>query len=67
MHFKVVDGQGQVFIERAIQQEKNRARQYYYTGRRLSEGLKAGTYKGIVVLKTVDGQEQTIERTILIE
>lgn len=67
VHLKVTNEQGQVFIERIISHEKDRARQYYYTGRRLSEGLPAGEYRGTAALKTIDGQEQTIKRTIRVE
>lgn len=38
---------GTVFVERTITQPKTRARQFYYTGRKISNGpLKSGTYRG---------------------
>lgn len=48
----VKDPDGKIFITRTIVQEKNRARQHYYTGRKLKNApLKTGTYTATATIK----------------
>ncbi|MCB1720295.1 MAG: peptidoglycan DD-metalloendopeptidase family protein [Alphaproteobacteria bacterium] len=50
---KVLDPDGKTFIHREITQDTNRARQHYYTGRKLKDhSLKPGTYTATATLKT---------------
>ncbi|MCB9982930.1 MAG: M23 family metallopeptidase [Rhodospirillales bacterium] len=65
---KVMGPNGQVFIEREIIQDKSRARQHYYTGRKLrGRTLEPGTYTGIVTVKTKGHNAYTQEFKTLIE
>lgn len=49
---KVTDPTGTVFVERRQVQEKTRARQYYFTGRKIGNvQLVKGSYKGKAVIK----------------
>ncbi len=49
---EVFDPDGEVFVSREQKAQKNRARQYYYTGRKVGKvQLKEGIYKGVVTLK----------------
>ena len=56
---KVMDPNNKVFAERQITQDKTRARQFYYTGRRLNDGpLQEGAYSATVTVeRAVEGQE----------
>lgn len=54
----IKDPQGNIFKEQQITQDKRRARQYYYTGRKLlGRTLPEGTYTGVVTLER-DGLEK---------
>ncbi|MFP4313839.1 MAG: M23 family metallopeptidase [Alphaproteobacteria bacterium] len=51
INLKITDSQGRIFVSQDITQPKDRARQYYFTGRRLNgKTLPAGEYKGIATL-----------------
>lgn len=52
---------GSVFIERDIVQDKTRARQYYYTGRKTARGLNAGQYTGRIILRRDDIQKSMVK------
>lgn len=45
---EIRDPAGVIFAEREIVQEKNRARQFYFVGRKAGQGLAKGTYTGQV-------------------
>ena len=56
VELKIIGPDGKVFVERREVLEKNRARQYYFTGRKIGRvQLKAGTYTGKVRIERVDG------------
>lgn len=49
---KVLNEKGQAILNREITQDKTRARQFYYTGRKTEQTpLAAGTYYGAITLK----------------
>ena len=49
---KVTDPDGAIFVERRETVEKTRARQYYFTGRKIGKvHLKSGIYKGYVKIE----------------
>lgn len=64
IHFKILDPNGNLMIERTYTQKENAPRQYYYTGRKITGGiLKIGNYVGTVTIKR--GQNsQTITRIL---
>lgn len=67
IRIEIKDPDGKIFITRDIVQEKTRARQYYYTGRKLeSRQLKPGTYTGTATLKRAGKTDITRQETILI-
>ena len=52
---EISDPQGRIFARREITQEKDRARQFYYVGRKTrGEGLTKGTYTGNVQVRRAD-------------
>lgn len=56
---------GTIFKDQAISQEKDRARQYYYTGRKnRGTPLTAGTYKGSVSITRTGLPEEIREYTV---
>lgn len=58
----IKDPQGQVFKEQTITQDKRRARQYYYTGRKLlGRVLPEGIYTGAVTLERKGLEKQMRE------
>ena len=63
---KIIDPDGEVFVERTVTADKNRARQHYYTGKKITDTpLKPGTYRGEI---TLSGKENTnTTKTILID
>ena len=66
------DPDGKIFAKRTIVQPKSRARQFYYTGRKLSSSsLKPGSYTGTTTLTRAmaDGQDKSwsISRTLSVE
>ncbi|PCJ99060.1 MAG: peptidase M23 [Zetaproteobacteria bacterium] len=53
---KVIDPDGNIFVQRNEVLAKNRARQYYYTGRKIGRvQLQSGTYAGHVRIERVNG------------
>ena len=68
---RVTDPDGAVFVEREEVLEKNRARQYYYTGRKIGRvQLKPGTYTGHVkIVRAVqDGGERVVrEKSFMVD
>ena len=65
---RITDPEGKTFINREITQDKNRARQHYYTGRKLRDRtLKSGTYSASVTLKAKGYEPHTQEFTIDIQ
>lgn len=60
---KITDPNGRTFVERPVIQEENRARQYYYTGRKRSDKLIPGEYTGTATIKRGEN-EQTLSKTI---
>ncbi len=69
---EIRDPQGRLYAERTITQDRDRARQFYYIGRRISadKPLVPGPYTGYVRLRqTLPGgatSESTAERTITV-
>ena len=64
----VRDPNGNIFVERQIIAEKNRARQHYYTGRKLANiELKPGTYTATTTIKKKGHEPISVETTIEIE
>lgn len=55
---------GKVFASEDITQEKNRARQFYFIGRRARGGLAPGVYRGSAVLVRALPDGTRIERSI---
>lgn len=52
INLRISDEKGRVFVTQDITQPKDRARQYYFTGRRLNgKTLPAGIYKGVATLE----------------
>lgn len=66
IELEIRDPQGRVFARREIIQDKTRARQFYYVGKR-TEGttLVAGTYAGTVRLTRVPAAGETITRELV--
>lgn len=62
MRLTVTDPNGRTFVDRTITQDKTRARQYYYTGRKRENGLTPGTYVGMVTIKRGDIQKSRTEQ-----
>lgn len=63
IHLEILDPHGGVFAQQDIVQEKTRARQFYYTGRK-TQGLASGTYTGTVRLLRILSGGETITREI---
>jgi hypothetical protein len=59
---------GEVIAQRSVAQEKSRARQYYYTGRKFAPDqiLKPGTYTGRITLRRKGLEDVTRTQTILV-
>ena len=59
---------GTIFADRANTMDKNRARQYVYTGRTTkNEPLQTGTYRAQVTYKPIGGQpDQTLQRSLIV-
>ncbi len=52
VHMEIRSASGDLFVERTTIQEKSRARQYYFTGRRLKNAsIRSGAYIGTARLK----------------
>ncbi len=52
IHIIIKNPDGKIFAQRKIIQEKNRAQQYYYTGRKLKDQvLKRGNYSARITIK----------------
>lgn len=67
----IIDQDGKEWVKRTVQQDKDRIRQYYAAGRKISAGLPKGTYTGHMALTRVldDGNTQTYRhaQTITVE
>lgn len=64
----VKDPNGKIFVERTIIQDKNRARQHYYTGRKLKDrALIPGTYTGKTTIKASGHAPQSLQYTINVQ
>lgn len=68
----VYDPSGRVFAERKMIQDKTRARQFYFIGRKVHDkGLEIGTYTGQIKLIRMTEGDETIERkktkTLIVE
>ncbi len=64
---EIRDPAGEIFASRESMQDKTRARQFYYIGRRTpKEGLSSGTYTGKLSWKRGE-EERTIEKRITIQ
>ena len=67
VYLKVTDPDGVLFVDREEVLEKNRARQYYYTGRKIGRvKLKPGVYLGHarVVRPAADGEEAVMREKL---
>lgn len=63
---EIFDPDGRLFIQRTMVQDKSRARQYYYTGRKNTRhGFKKGIYKGQISLKS--DTHDIVRKTLHIE
>lgn len=66
---EIRDPLGKVFSKRIIEQDKTRARQFYFVGRRLRDSLlEAGTYTGQIIIqrKILNGQEITWQKETIV-
>lgn len=58
---EVLDPLGNMFVRRDIDQEKDRARQFYFVGKRAPEkGLIAGVYQGFIKIIRIDGNQDPV-------
>ncbi|WP_041802292.1 M23 family metallopeptidase [Micavibrio aeruginosavorus] len=66
IHMTITDPLGRPFASRAITQDKTRARQFYYVGRKVRGTLMPGPYTGTLTLeRTGDGvTTETISRAL---
>ena len=65
IHIEIRDPVGRIWIEKNIVQEKNRARQFYYIGKKTSPGtLVIGHYTGRMTIKRTDNQGSVIKEEI---
>ncbi len=64
IHLEILDPQGAVFAEQAIVQEKTRARQFYYTGKK-AKGLATGNYTGTVKIMRKSSDGKTVTRELV--
>lgn len=65
IHLVVTNEKGETALERTTIQDENRARQFYYTGRKIKDGvLPAGHYTGIATLKR-EGQAPLTRQTTI--
>ncbi|MBI1300551.1 MAG: peptidoglycan DD-metalloendopeptidase family protein [Alphaproteobacteria bacterium] len=71
IHLVIKDPDDKIFVERRESMEKNRARQYYFTGRKIGQvQLKAGTYIGTATIKRgarVDSDEIIREKVFSVK
>jgi|TARA_R110002126_G_scaffold3263_1_gene18534 hypothetical protein len=65
---KINDDKGREVVSRTISQDKDKIRQHYAAGRKISKGLPAGIYTGSVALTRVmdDGNTQTYRHSAVI-
>ncbi len=64
----IVDPDGQAFTRQQKIVKKNRARQFYYTGRKIGRvQLKSGVYKGVVRLTRTGGEGISREKTFTVK
>jgi hypothetical protein len=61
---KITAPDGEVISGREITQEKSRARQFYYIGKKISSPLPAGRYYGEITLKRTSENGKTLERRL---
>lgn len=61
----ILSPDGQVFATQSITQETNRARQYYFVGRKVTSSLPPGSYKGVArIERDIPGSTtETLNRT----
>jgi hypothetical protein len=64
---EIIAPDGSELAKRSIVQEKNRARQYYYSGRNAAQGLMPGTYTATAKLRRGGNITRTLQRTIEIK
>ncbi len=63
IHIEIRDPAGRTFAQRDITQEKDRARQFYFIGRKVHDkGLEKGTYTGHVQITRSHPNSAAIER-----
>lgn len=68
----ILSPDGSVFATQSITQENDRARQYYFVGRRVGDTLATGTYKGVArIERPIEGSatetlSRVSEKTILV-
>lgn len=72
INIEILDPLGRIFAEREIIHDKNRARQFYFVGRRVHEkGLEKGTYTANVHItrktSTSEAIEERTSRTLIVE
>lgn len=61
---EIKDPNGKIFARREVIQPKNRARQFYYTGKKLSgKSLAEGAYTGTITVERTDTEGQTRQWT----
>jgi murein DD-endopeptidase MepM/ murein hydrolase activator NlpD len=58
---------GEIFAQRNAAQDKTRARQYYYTGKKLDAPLRPGTYTGHATVRRAGVNEITITRAVQVK
>ncbi|MGH1378490.1 MAG: M23 family metallopeptidase [Alphaproteobacteria bacterium] len=64
---RIIDPDGNIFVERHEELAKNRARQYYYTGRKIGRvQLKDGMYKGYVSIERANKSIQDKVFSVLV-
>ena len=65
---KITGENGQEFVSRTISQDKDRIRQYYVVGKKVKQGMPAGTYTGEVAITRVmdDGNTKTYRHSKVI-
>jgi hypothetical protein len=66
IHLEITDAAGHIFAVRDITQEKSRARQFYYVGKKVNEdGLTPGEYTGRITLSRTLPGGRSLVRTMV--
>lgn len=67
IELEIMGPDGKTFTKRSIIQDKDRARQYYYTGRKAQNGLARGSYTARAILRRAGIEDREITRSITID